>query len=336
MTSMTDVARQAGVSLSTVSHVLNKTREVSESTRQRVLDAAELLGFEDERLTTAYTPHRTVGVIVPSVSSPYFGELIEGLSAEARRLDIALLLMTTSEDPDLEFKAVQTLLGRRVDGIIMTPSRKWGEKTRAVLYGSGEPCVLVDRLEDARFDQVGCESTSAAEAIVRHLMKHGHSRIALIRGLEGLPTTIEREEGYRRAFEKHRIPIDERYIVDGLSTVKGGQLAAERLLTMAEPPTAIFVSNNSMTMGMLATIRRLGVRIPEDVAVVAFDDLEWSDIVQPGVTSIAQPFHAMGGRALTMLLARIDNRQLTPTTVRLPASLEYRESCGCSAQDALR
>jgi LacI family transcriptional regulator len=333
---MTDVAKQAGVSLTSVSHVLNKTREVSEQTRERVLAAAELLGFADERLTTAYSPQRTVGVIVPSVSSPYFGELIEGLSAEARRLDTALLLMTTSEDPELEFKAVQTLLGRRVDGIIMTPSRKWGEKTKAVLHGSGEPCVLVDRLEDPRFDQVGCESTTAAEAIVRHLMKHGHTRIGLIRGLEGLSTTIEREAGYRRAFEKHRIPIDERYIVDGLSTVKGGQLAAERLLTMPEPPTAIFVSNNNMTMGMLAAIRRLNARIPDDVAVVAFDDLEWSDLVQPGITSIAQPFHAMGGKALQMLLARLDNPQLTPTTMRLPASLEFRESCGCTAGNAVR
>jgi LacI family transcriptional regulator len=307
---------------------------VSDGTRRKVLEAAELLGYADERLEGARSSGLTVGVIVPSASSPYFGELIEGLSAEARRFDTALLLMTTEEDPALEQKAVQTLLARRVDGIIMTPTRDWGDRTKADLQHSGAPCVLVDRLEDSRFDAVGCEGTRAAEAIVRHLMGHGHTRIALIRGLSGLSTTRARETGYRNAFARRKIPVDPGYVVDGLSTVKGGRLATEALMAMPQPPTAIFAANNNMTMGMLVALRRLDIRVPNDVAVVAFDDLEWSDILRPGITSIAQPFHAMGGQALQMLIDRVAHPDAPPRKLLLPASLEYRESCGCPPVDS--
>jgi LacI family transcriptional regulator len=333
---MTDVAARAGVSLSTVSHVLNRTRTVSGDARRKVINAAVELGFEDERLATADSREFTVGVIVPSAASPYFGEMVEGLSAESRRFNTALLLMTTAEDPAEEYRAVQTLLARRVDGIILTPSHGWGGRTRAAIHNSGVPCVLVDRLEDPRLDQVGCEGTVASEAIVRHLIRHGHKRIAMIRGLEGLPTTSAREAGYRRAFAKTRVAVDPTYIVDGTSTVKGGQLATEFLMSMLIPPTAIFASNNNMTVGMLAALRRMDIRVPEDVAIVAFDDLEWSDIVRPGITSIAQPFHAMGGRALHLLLDRIENPNLPPQKVWLPASLEYRGSCGCPTMVAKR
>ena len=327
--SMTDVARTAGVSLATVSHVVNSTRPVSRSTREKVLEAAERLGFDDERLVLARSRAATVGVIVPSASSPYFGELIEGLSMEARRFDAALMLMTTEEDPTLEHQAVQMLLARRVDGIIMTPTRDWVDRCKPALLHSGTPCVLVDRLEDRRFDQVGCDGAPAAEAMVRHLMTHGHTRIGFIRGLRGLATTPPREEGYRRALASRRLPVDPGYIVDGLSTVKGGQLAAEELMALPRPPTAVFAANNTMTMGLLSALRHLGIRVPEDLAVAAFDDLEWSDIVRPGITSVAQPFHAMGCQALQLLLHRITSPEDPARKVLMPTSLEYRESCGC-------
>lgn len=326
---MTDVARAAGVSLATVSHVVNGTRAVSGSTRDKVLEAAERLGFEDERLVSVRTRAATVGVIVTSVSSPYFGELIEGMSTEARRFDAALMLMTTEEDPALEYQAVQMLLGRRVDGIIMTPTREWADRSKATLLHSGTPCVLVDRLEDRHFDQVGCEGAAAADAMVRHLMGHGHSRIGFIRGLRGLATTGPRENGYRRALASRRLDVDPGYVVDGLSTVKGGQLATEQLMALPRPPSAVFAANNNMTMGMLAALRHLDVRVPQDLAVAAFDDLEWSDIVRPGITSIAQPFHAMGCRAMQLLLDRIADPEVAAQTVLLPPSMEFRESCGC-------
>jgi len=325
---MTRIAQVAQVSLSTVSHVLNRTRPVSEATRAAVLQAAEDLGYEDTRVALAGSRDVTVGAVVPAAASPYFGELIEGMSAEAVRLDIDLLIMTSGEDPDLERKALESLISRRADGIVLIPSGTWQERSRPALLRNETPFVLVDRLVDSgRYDQVGCENENASEMLVSHLIKRGHQRVALIRGLAGLPTTIEREVGYRKAHEHSGIQVDEKLIADGQSTVRGGRVAMERLLTAH--PTAVFCANNNMTMGALATLRRLHVRIPEDLALVAFDDLEWSDIIEPGITSLAQPFHAMGNQALQLLLDRISNPDSQAQTIRLPPSFEHRQSCGC-------
>ena len=327
---MTRVAQVAGVSLSTVSHVLNRTRLVSEATRAAVLRAADDLGYEDTRVAAAGAREVTVGVVIPAAASPYFGEFIEGMGAEAVRLDVDLLMMMSGEDPDLERRAIASLTSRRVDGVILIPSGHWQQRSRGALLRSETPFVLVDRLVDkARYAQVNCESEAASEVLVSHLVKLGHRRIALIRGLRDLSTTREREAGYRSAHERNGLSVDERLVVDGLSTVRGGRLAMERLLAARERPTAVFCANNNMTVGALAALRRLQVRIPADLALVAFDDLEWSDIVQPGITCMAQPFHAMGVQALQLLLERIKHPGSPPTTVTLPPSYEHRQSCGC-------
>ena len=329
---MTRVAQLAGVSLSTVSHVLNRTRQVSEATRAAVLRAAEDLGYDDTRMASAGARAVTVGVVIPAAASPYFGEFIEGMGAEAVRLDVDLLMMMSGEDSTLERRALASLTSRRVDGVVLIPSGHWQQGSRGVLLRSETPFVLVDRLVDkARYAQVNCESETASEVLVSHLAKLGHRRIALIRGLRDLSTTHEREAGYRSAHERNGLGVDERLVVDGLSTVRGGRVAMERLLAGRERPTAVFCANNNMTVGALAALRRLHVRIPTDLALVAFDDLEWSDIVQPGITCMAQPFHAMGVQALQLLLERIKSPGSTPRTVTLPPSFEHRQSCGCDS-----
>lgn len=326
---MSDVAAKAGVSLTTVSHVLNRTRRVSEKARTAVLEAAHGLGYLDDRLERANEPAKTIGVVVPS--SPYFGEFVEGLSAESFRCNVDLLMMTSGEDVDLEHRAVAALLDHDIDGLILIPTTGWTARTRGLLRHHEVPMVIVDRLVDDHVDQVGCENQSATEALVAHLLGGGHSRIALVRGLTGLSTTIEREAGYRRAHERRGLPVDESLVVDGLSSARGGRAAVDRLMSLAEPPTALFCANNNMTMGALVALRQLNIALPEDVALVAFDDLEWSDILKPGITSMAQPFHAMGSRALRMVLDRVAAPGVAAETIRLPPSFEHRESCGCSA-----
>ncbi len=325
---MTRIAEVAQVSLSTVSHVLNRTRRVSEATRAAVLQAAHELGYEDPRIHAAGTRDITVGVVVPAAANPYFGELMEGMSTEAVRLDVDLLIMTSGEDSHLERRALESLISRGVDGIVLIPSRQWEERSRPALLRHETPFVLVDRLvKSARYDQIGCENEHASEMLVSHLIKLGHRRIGLVRGLDGLPTTNEREAGYRNALERGGLPFDERLLIDGQSTVRGGRLAMERLLT--REPTAVFCANNNMTVGALATLRRRHIRIPDDLAVVAFDDMQWSDIVEPGITSLAQPFHAIGYQALQLLLDRVSCADCPTRTVRLPPSFEHRQSCGC-------
>ena len=325
---MTRIAEVAQVSLSTVSHVLNRTRRVSEATRAAVLQAAHEVGYDDPRVALAGARDVTVGVVIPAAANPYFGELIEGMSAEAVRLDVELLIMTSGEDSHLERGALESLISRGVDGIVLIPSGEWESRSRPALLRHETPFVLVDRLVDgASYDQVGCENEHATEMLVSHLVKLGHRRIGLIRGLGGLPTTNERERGYRNALERNGVQVDERLSVDGQSTVRGGRLAMEQLLTVE--PTAVFCANNNMTVGALAMLRRKRVRIPDDLALVAFDDMQWSDIVQPGITSLAQPFHAIGYQALQLLLDRINCPDRAAHTVRLPPSFEHRQSCGC-------
>lgn len=327
---MTTVAEHAGVSLSTVSHVLNQTRAVSSATRDRVLAAAHELGFEDPRLVEAERSTTTIGVVVPSVASPNFGELLDGLSMEAARQDAEVLLTTTAEDPEREHAAVLSLIRRKVDAIALIPSRGYRARTGGVLRRCDIPAVLIDRGHDRSLDQVVCEDESASEALVTHLLRLGHQRIGLLRGIDGLTTTAGREAGYRRAFSRHRLPVDDAYIVDGLSSIAGGAAAAERLMAMPEPPTAVYSTNNNMTVGAMSALRRLDVAIPADLAFVGFDDLEWSEIIQPGLTCMAQPFFIMGVHAVNLLLGRIAHPDEPARTVRLPASFEHRESCGCA------
>lgn len=335
MITMSDVAQRAGVSLSTVSHFLNRTRPLSEKTRQAVLDAIEATGFLDHRLESAVSTAIAVGVVLPSVASPYFSELIDGLGGEAFRRGVDLLIMTTSEDSDHEYRAVDALLSRHVEGIVLIPTTGWTTRTRPLLRRKETPVVLVDRMGADNWDQVGCENESSSEALTGHLMSQGHTRIGYIRGLAGLSTTVEREQGFRKAHQRHGIPLAENYIVEGLSSVRGGRLATEQLLLMENPPTAIYCSNNNMSIGLLTAFRQHNVRVKKDIALVAFDDLEWSDIVSPGITSMAQPFHAMGSKALQLMLERLDKPALTPRVIRLPPSFEHRESCGCLDNDGI-
>ncbi len=327
--SMTKLAQASGVSLSTVSHLLNGTRPVSDSAKAAVLRAAAEIGYEDPRLARVFRRALTVGVIVPSAASPYFAELLEGMGAEAVRLDVGLLLMTSAENPELEQRAIELLIARGVDGLAIIPTTGWGARSRPVLRRKELPVVLVDRIDEERFDRVGGENVAAADALVSHLLGLGHRRIGMIRGLEGLPTTRERELGYTRALERSGVPVDPRLIVDGASTVRGGRDAMEALLRLDDRPSAVFCSNNNMTVGVLTVVRKRHLAVPDDVALVAFDDTEWSDLVEPGITCMAQPFHAIGIRALHTLLARIDDPLRPFETVRLPPSYEHRGSCGC-------
>ncbi|WP_375424875.1 LacI family DNA-binding transcriptional regulator [uncultured Friedmanniella sp.] len=326
---MTAVAAAAGVSLTTVSHVMNGTRRVDEGTRRKVREAAESLGYAHLRGPRQPRSEAVIGVIVPSAASPYFGEMLEGIDTEATRADITLLLGLSDEDPDREYAAVRTLLHREVDAIILVPSAGWRRRTRPLLKDSSATVILVDRLDDRTFDQVGSENAVASETVVGHLIALGHRRIGLIGGLAGITTTHEREAGYRLAHEREGLEVDERLVREGLSTVRGGFSAAVDLLGSRERPSAVFCANNNMTIGLLEALRKSQLRAPEDLAFVTFDDLEWSDVVTPTITSVAQPFHAIGSMAVQLSLQRLMDPGGAVRTVRFPSSIEHRESCGC-------
>lgn len=331
MVTMVDVAREAGVSVATVSHVLNDTRYVREETRKRVLDAIDQTGYIHNTIarSLARANTRTIGLAISAIANPNFIDLVHAIQTAVRRAGYSLLLADTREDPDEELHVVRSLHQRRVDGYLIVPSADRDRRTLHYLANQDLPAVLVDRLAWDRFDQVGTENQQATSELVKHLVSHGHRRIALVCGLEGLSTTTDRLDGYRLGLERSGLPYDSRLIASGASDVDPACSAVHHLLTLPQPPTAIVAANNRMTIGAMKGLRALGLVVPDDIALVSFDDFEWADLFHPRLTVIAQPIPDIGAEAVRMLLDRLGDPQRPPQTIQLAPRLIYRESCGC-------
>jgi LacI family transcriptional regulator len=330
MVTMADVARVAGVSTATVSHVLNGTRPVRARTRELVLSAIAATHYTPNTVARSLATARTttMGLVLSAISNPYFGELLSAAETAAAAAGYTLLLVDPHEDPDYELTVVTRLHHHRVDGVVLAPSAR-PQAALAYLAQHGVPTVLLDRLIDAGHDQVGSENRDATAALTGHLADHGHRRIGLVAGLDGLATTGERRDGHRDALRARGLPVDPALEVGGESATLPARRAAHRLLALDDPPTAIVVGNNSMTIGVLQALRDAGLVVPCDVALAAFDDFAWADLFSPRLTVVAQPFDEIAATAVRLLLARIAEPEAPPTTRRLAPRLVVRESCGC-------
>ncbi|CAL9320973.1 LacI family DNA-binding transcriptional regulator [Streptomyces sp. SudanB52_2052] len=337
MPTMADVARSAGVSVATVSHVLNGTRPVLPHTRQAVLDAVEELGYTTNTLARSLVTSRTrsIGLAVSAISNPYFTEILQGVEAAALEAGYSLLIADPHDDPEHERKVVQLLHERRVDGMIVAPSAD-PRGLLAYLRRHAVPAVFLDRLVDApgadggpRFDQVCSDNAAPTSRLVTHLAGLGHRRIGLVAGLPGLSTTSERIMGYRSGLAFAGLPYDERLLVHGDSESAGGEAATAALLSLAVPPTALVTGNNAMTIGALRALRDRGLSVPGDLALCSFDDFAWADLFSPRLTAIAQPSKDIGARAVQVLLERLAEPDRPARTVRLPCAFVHRTSCGC-------
>ena len=330
MATMADVARMAGVSTATVSHVLNGTRPVRASTREQVLSAVAATHYTPNTVARSLATARTttMGLVLSAISNPYFGELLSAAESAAAAAGYTLLLVDPHEDPDYELTVVTRLHHHRVDGVVLAPSAR-PDDTLAYLARHQVPTVLLDRLIDAGHDQVGPENRASTAGLTGHLADHGHTRIGLVAGLDGLSTTTERREGYRDALRSRGLPVDPELEVGGASETVAARRATHRLIALDDPPTAIVAGNNSMTIGVMQALRDAGLEVPRDVAVAAFDDFAWADLFAPRLTVAAQPFDEIATTAVRLLLDRIATPDAPPTTRRLLPRLVVRESCGC-------
>lgn len=328
---MTEVAKEAGVSITTVSHVLNRTRPVNAQTVQRVQAAIERTGYRPHSIARALAGARTqsIGLAISGISNPYFMDVVAAIEAEAAAHGHTLLLADTHDEPHKELQMVQELVLRRVDGLLLAPSAGAEEHALRYLSKQSLPVVLLDRFLPVAVDQVGTDNEEPTAQLVEHLAGLGHRRIGLVAGLEGLSTTEERIAGYRAGLQRSGIALNGELIEYGASRHESARLATHRLLDATEPPTALIAANNAMTIGVLHALRERGMSVPDDIALVAFDDLEWSDLFQPRLTVIAQPTRDIGTLSVQLLLARLDEPDREPQSVRLPATFVHRESCGC-------
>jgi LacI family transcriptional regulator len=357
MATMLDVARHAGVSTATVSHVLNDSRPVRPQTRQAVLDAIDALGYTPNTLARSLVTARTrsIGLAVSAISNPYFTEILQGVEAGALEHGYSLLIADPHDDPGHEQKVVRLLHERRVDGLIVAPS---ADPSGLVGYlGRHDvPTVFLDRLVDTGtsakgphtggthadgagddgssaprycFDQISAENAEPMAQLVGHLTGLGHKRIGLIAGLPGLSTTTERIFGYRHGLANAGLPYDERLVVHGESQTQAAEQATGALLSLATPPTALVTANNAMTIGALRALQEFGVSVPDDLALCCFDDFAWADLFAPRLTAVSQPSREIGAQAVRLLLERLASPTRPGRTVRLPCTFVHRSSCGC-------
>ncbi|OMI37508.1 LacI family DNA-binding transcriptional regulator [Streptomyces sparsogenes] len=331
MATMADVARRAGVSVATVSHVLNETRPVLPGTREAVLEAIDALGYTPNTLARSLVTARTrsIGLAVSATSNPYFTEILRGVEAGALEHGYGLLVADPHDDPVHERKAVQLLHERRVDGLIVAASAEPGAMID-YLTRHRVPAVFLDRLVGDAHDQVGADNAFHVEQLVLHLADLGHTRIGLVAGAPGLSTTEERIAGYRAGLRRRGLPFAPELLAGGDSEADGARAATHRLLAAARPPTGLVTGNNAMTIGALRALEEAGLGVPDDMALVCFDDFSWGDVFSPRLTAIAQPSREIGATAVRLLLDRLEDPARPPRTVRLPCAFVHRTSCGCA------
>lgn len=333
---MQDVARLAGVSATTVSHVINNTRPVSAPTRQAVEEAVAATGYVPNAiarsLATAST--KSIGLVLPTLHNPALGELAVAVETAARANDYTMMLTSTDDDADRELAILHTLRRRRVDGILLA-STLLPEQLADYLAaepGPPAPMVLIDRLPNPALDQVGVENHDATAHLVDHLVALGHRRIAIVCGLPDLSTTTERIDGYKSGLARHGIPVV-RSLIAGAACrepiTESTPREVARLLALPAPPTALIGGNGHVTAEILRALRDHGRRVPDDIVVVGFDDVAWADLLPSPLTAIAQPWPEIGRLATQILLARIGGDTTPHQTTRLAPRLVHRESCGC-------
>lgn len=331
---MKDVAELAGVSASTVSHVLNGTRKVSEDTRERVRLAIEELGYEPNLLAKSLKVSRTftIGLLISDIQNPFFTSVIRGAEDVALSRGYHLFLCNTDEDPNREDEYVRELSKKRVDGLIVASSASRRNHTLQLRL-EDVPFVFMDReVEGIEADTVSVDNRLGMRLIAEHLTQLGHERVGMVSGPLEKSSGRERYHGLRDALADLGLPLHDSLVRFGDFRVSGGREAAEELLRLPEPPTALVVSNNQMTLGALLAVRELGLRVPDEVSVVSFDDMEWAPLANPPLTALAQPTYEMGATAARMLLDKIEKKATgSPSKLFMEPELMIRGSTGSPA-----
>lgn len=330
MATLRDVAREADVSVSTVSRVFNEPDKVKDDTRIRVQHAVEALDYRPSRVARRLRLENglahMLGLVLPDIQNPFFADVARGVEDVAQENGYTVIVNNSDEDLARQKLCLETLRTESVDGVIVPPVREVDSDIEA-LVASGIPVVCVDRrMKTIAYDTIVSDNVQGAYEAVSHLIAHGHRRIGLIGGIPWLSTSKERRGGYELALAEHGIELNAALIHEGDSRQESGRSMAEQLLNLDDPPTAIFSGNNLMTLGALEAIHLRGRRIPEDISIVAYDDVPWALALNPPLTAVRQPGHEMGRRAAEMLLQRISEPNRSPTLVTLQPKLIVRKS----------
>jgi LacI family transcriptional regulator len=323
-----DVAERAGVSIATVSRVLNGSPKATAATRETVLRAVRELGYRPNAAARSLAGRTTdtLALVFPEISSPFFTEIIRGAEVEARQHQYHLLIYGIPEVGEED--ALLPFLSARVDGLIL------GGHCEDVFVQSldrqGVPFVLLGRgVEGYAVSSIQADSYNGAYEATAHLIDHAYRRIAFIGGPEGLQQSVVRLNAYRQALADRAWQLEPDWILHSDFSEAGGHARATELLALPQPPRAIFAANDQMAIGAIDAVRAVGLRVPEDVAVVGFDDIPVAAYVHPALTTVRRQIYESGVLAVRLLLQCIADPEHAPEHVMLPTHLMVRRSCGC-------
>ncbi|HEX2990952.1 MAG TPA: LacI family DNA-binding transcriptional regulator [Anaerolineales bacterium] len=328
MTTIREVAESAGVSYATVSHVINNTRLVSPETRERVLAAMDALNYRPNALARSLRQGKTntIGLVLPDSANPFFAEISRSIEDEAFKKGYSVFLCNTELDTQRELFYVDVLSKKQVDGIIFVAA---GDQADSLDYliQRRMPLVMIDReVPNVEADAVLTDNQLGGYLATRHLLDLSHRRIACIAGPSSITPSSERIIGYRKALEEAGISYDEKLILRGDYHAQSGMDITHIILGMDPRPTAIFALNDLMALGALRAAAEAGCSVPEDLAVVGYDDLEISRFTNPPLTTIAQPKKEVGTRAVNLLVERMSEKSQPPVRLVLPPELIIRRS----------
>ena len=324
-----DVAAEALVSYATVSRVINNDVHVKQETRDRVLQTMRRLGYVANRQARSLAGGRTnsIGVLVPDLGTGYIGEIIRGIDAELGLSDLDLILYTTHRTASKEVNYVANLAKGMVDGLILVLPRSPADFI-GTLTQRNFPFVLIDHQGIGQdCPAVGATNWQGGFTATEYLIKLGHQRIGFITGWMDLGCALDRLDGYRSALRTNHIPEGPELIYEGTFFQPDGYTGASTLLDLPYPPTAIFASNDVMAMGVMDAVRNKGLRVPDDVSVIGFDDIPQASLIRPALTTVRQPLEKMGRVATQMLLELLSQSPKKTGRIELPTELIVRDSC---------
>ena len=330
-----DVARVSGVSYATVSRVLSGYEFVKESTRKRVMDAVEQLGYVVNlpARSLAGGHSRIVGLLVPNLDISYVGTIIRGIDQELERAGYDLILYTSHRHPDNESIYVSAIANGLTEGLLLV-APLMPASYLDTLHEQNFPYVLIDQTDPTE-NSIVVEATNwqGAYEATRYLSQMGHERIAFITGALAIRSAVDRLQGYKTALTDCGIPIREELIVQGNFQQQTGYEATKKLLRDVDsPPTAIFASNDLSALGAMDAAREQGLHIPDDISIIGFDDIPQASLVYPKLTTVRQPLENMGRVAVRMLLEQIEDRSRPPQHAVLATQLIIRDSTGRYSQ----
>jgi LacI family transcriptional regulator len=332
-----DVARLSGVSAMTVSRVINESPRVSPETRRRVEQAIAELRYVPSRLARGLSRRRTgtLAVIVPDVANPFFTNIVRAAEEVARRADYSVILSDTRADLVVERDVIEDLIAQRVEGIVIAPVSNRSRAHLRRLAEFGVPFVLIDRtVPGVESDAVVGDSVGGAQGLLEHLISLGHRRIGLIIESDEVSTARDRKQGYEAALAAAGITFDPALVVETTVDPDGGATGMHRLLELEDPPTAVFTVNNLVAVGAVEAVRGAGLEVPDDIALVCFDDIEYASRLSPFLSAMEQPAETFGTLGTQLLLERIEGRgPERRRVVILPGQFVVRKSCGAAARN---